>query len=181
MPLKSPELYKLARQELRPLLIGLGFKRTPKASVASWCRPEGERWLVFWFQPSTDNDAYSPGYRFTVEFALADRPAVYTGRFRERLPRLLTGDEREELRQMANRTIARLPPPDMAFGNGLPPSMREHWLAGWKPRTTSYEPMEHVWFRHGDDADVQQLMLFFRRVLPSAIGRFLDAAASAAE
>jgi hypothetical protein len=38
-----------------------------------------------------------------------------------------------------------------------------------------------VWFRHGDDADAQQLMLFFGRVLPSAIGRFLDAAVSAAE
>jgi hypothetical protein len=59
--------------------------------------------------------------------------------------------------------------------------MREHWLRGWKPRTTPFGPVEHVWFRHGDDADAQQLMLFFRRVLPSAIGRFLDAAASAAE
>ena len=181
MQLKSPELYRLARQELGPLLSGLGFKRTPKAAVASWCRPEGERWLVFWFQPSTNHDAHSPGYSFTVEFALADKPAVYTGKIRRRLPRLLTDGEREELRQMANRTIAKLPPPDMFFGNALPPTVRDLWLEGWRPRMTPYGPNEDVWFRHGDDADAQQLMLFFRRVLPSAIGRFLEAAASAAE
>jgi hypothetical protein len=177
MPLKSPGLHKLARQELGPSLTALGFKRTPKASVASWCRPQGERWLVFWFQPATDNDPRSPGYRFTVEFALTERPAVYTGRIRKRLARLLTDDEREELRQMENRTIAKLPPPDMAFGNGLPPSMREHWLAGWKPRTTPYGPIEDVWFRHGDEADAEELMRFFRRVMPAAISRFVDSGA----
>lgn len=75
-PLKSAELHRLARQELGPQLTALGFKRTPKTSAASWARPEGGRWLVMWLQPSQRNDAYSPGFRFTIDFALSTNPVI---------------------------------------------------------------------------------------------------------
>jgi hypothetical protein len=35
-----------------------------------------------------------------------------------------------------------------------------------------------VWFRQGDEVDARELMTFFRRVLPSAIDRFMEQAAA---
>jgi hypothetical protein len=174
MPVKSAELHRLARQELGPVLQALRFTRTPKTTSASWVRPEGDRWIVMWLQPSRSNDANSAGFRFTVEFRLTHEPVIGAAGPMARLARLLTDSEREELRHLENRAIAKLMPPDRAFAKLLPADMREHWLGGWKPRLTPYSPDEDVWFRHGDEDDVRALMSFFRQVLPGAVSRFVE-------
>ena len=174
--LKSVELHRLARQELGPQMVALGFNRIPGRSGASWARPQPGNWLVLWLQPSQSNDGYAPGFRFTVELALSSDPIIGANGSRARLPTLLADHEREELRHMENRTIAKLPSPDPAFARLLPAAFRERWLAGWKPRVTPYRPDEDVWFRHIDQADVRDLMAFFRRVLPGAVARFLERA-----
>ena len=176
-PLKAEALHRLAREQLGPALADLGFSRTPKASAASWSRPEDGRWLVIWLQPSRSNDQYTPGFTFTVELLLGPEPVIGGRGFRARLPTLLTDPQREELRQMENRAISKLPPPDSAFARLLPPETRASWLDGWKPRTTPYADGMDVWFRHADEADARDLMAFFQRVLPLAITRFLVQAA----
>jgi hypothetical protein len=177
-PLKAAEFHRLARQELSPTLDALGFKRIPKTSVASWARPEGNRWLVMWLQPSQSNDPFGPGFKFTVELALSSRPEAGLEGYRERLPTLLTHAQREDLRHLENRAISKLPPPDREYAILLGP-LREWWLAGWKPRLTPYEDAEDIWFRHGDEADLLSLMAFFALALPAAIDRFLTTASKA--
>ena len=172
-PLKSSELTKLARERLGPSLAEHGFKRTPKASPASWCRAEGDRWLLFWFQPSTSNDAYSAGYKFTVEFLLGSQPEIYGNGFRRRLPTLLTDEGRERLRGLENRAISKLPPPDMSVLGRLPPPTLEWALKGWKPRSTPYQAAEDVWLRQGDLEDVEALLDFILAELPGALRTFL--------
>jgi hypothetical protein len=175
-PLKAPEFTKLAHQRLDPTLKAWGFKRTRKASPASWCRPEGGSWLVFWFQPRSSNDAYSAGYRFTLEFLLGPEPEIYGGGFRRRFPTLLTDAGKEQLRLLENQAIAKLPPPNMAFIGQLPESTREHVLEGWRPRITPYGADEDVWMRQGSEDDVEALLEFITAELPGVIVRFLSAA-----
>lgn len=177
-PLKAAEFHRLARQELGPMLAELGFKRISRTSIASWARPEGNQWLVMWLQPSQSNDPYGPGFKFTAELALSSRPEAGLDGYRERLPTLLTNGQREELRHLENRALAKLPPPDREYALNLGP-LREWWLAGWKPRVAPYDEGEDVWFRHGDEADLRSLMAFFVLVLPGAIDRFLTTASKA--
>jgi len=174
MPLSSTELHRLARSELGPLLAPLGFRRSPGTSMASWARPADDRWVVLWVQPWRGTDAYAAGARFTVELRLSDAPAPGGGGLRRRLTLLLTDAEREEMRRLQNRVIAKLPPPDAATAQLLPPAAREHWLREWKPRLAPYGRDEDVWFRHGVEDDVRAWLAFFARVLPGAIDRFVE-------
>ena len=61
--------------------------------MASWCKPYGDQFLVFWFQCSSDGwDPYA-GSQFTVEFQIANRPVLGLGVNRKRLALLLTEDQ----------------------------------------------------------------------------------------
>ena len=175
-PLRSPELTKRARERLGPTLAAWGFRRTPKATPASWCRPEGDEWLVFWFQPSTSNGPESAGFRFTLEFLLGSKPEIYGNGVRKRFPTLLTDEGREHLRRLENQTIARLPPPDPALLSILDPTTRAHVLKGWQPRSTPYGVDEDVWMRQINVVDVDALLNFILAELPGVLERFLAAA-----
>ena len=177
-PLRAPELHRLALQELDPQLRALGFKRTPKSSVASWTRRANDRWTVIWLQPSQNNDRFSPGFKFTIEFALSTEPVTGGNGYRERLPNLLSDEEREELRRLENATIAHLRPPAKGLYATFPNGTREQLLGEWKPRKAPYPRGEDIWFRHANEDDVRHLMAFFQRVLPSAIARFHENASS---
>jgi hypothetical protein len=179
MPLKAAELHRVVRRELGPMFSELGFRRTPKASMASWLRSEGDQWLVVWFQPSRSNDDASPGFAFTVELSLGDEPVIGGRGFRRRVPALLTPDELEQLRTLENRTVAKLPPPSRDIARMLPPDARERWLSSWRPRNTPYAPGTDIWFRHQDEADLAGLLELMQRVLPAVIERFCAAAAAA--
>jgi hypothetical protein len=173
MPVKAAELHAAARRVLDGLLAEIGFRRASKTGTASWLRTEGGRWLLVRFQPSRWNGAHSAGFKFTVELRLADRPVLYAAGPLARLPALLSEEDREQLRQMENRVIARLPPPDAASIGSLPASMRSALLADWRPRLRPYRSDEDIRFRQGDRADLDVLMAFIARVLPAAIHRFI--------
>ena len=178
-PLRAAELHRLALRELGAGLHALGFERTPRSSVASWTRPANDRWIVMWLQPSQTSDRFSPGFKFTIEFALSTEPVIGGSGYRERLPNLLDDEAREELRRLENTTIAHLPPPARGLYAGFPDETRERLLAEWQPRKTPYPRGEDIWFRHANEEDARKLMAFFQRVLPSAIARFLESASSA--
>jgi hypothetical protein len=172
-PLKAPALHAAARRWLDRPLADLGFARIRGARVAGWARPQGDRWLLLWFQPSRWNNAQSAGYRFTVELRLAARPELYALGRLARLPQLLSPVDRERLRKMENRVIARLPSPDPAVLRSLPDALRLMLLADLQPRLHPYAVDEHVWFRQAGVDDVDELLLFIRGVLPGAIERFI--------
>jgi hypothetical protein len=178
-PLKAAAFHGLVRQELDPLMRSLGFARTPGASMASWARPEGDEWLLFWFQPSMSNYAYSAGFKFVVEFQLGPEAQPGGRGHRLRLGEVLTDAEREQVRQMENRVIAKLPPPDRGFAASLDGRTREWSLGQWQPVGKPYGPGDDIWFRHGDEADVLEFLAFFGAVLPDVVTRFLDLAREA--
>jgi len=172
-PLKAAELHRLAREELGPTLAGIGFRRTPRATAASWLRAEGDRWLILWFQPSQTNYVGQPGFKFTVEFELAVEPTYGGNGRRARLAALLTDAERERLRALENRVIASLPPPDPHIARRLDKRTRESWLRGWRFIDKPYGPHDDVWFRQAGEADARELLALIRVALPGAIDRFL--------
>ncbi len=172
MALTAADLHAAARSSLGSPLAGLGFRRVAKTRMASWVRVEGDRWLLLWFQPHRWNGAQSAGFRFTVELRLAAQPVLYSAGPVARLPELLSGEDREALRKMENRTLARVPPPDASYWRGLPESVRATLLADWKPRLQPYRGDEDVWFRLADRSDLETILAFIARVLPAAIDRF---------
>jgi hypothetical protein len=173
MALTAAELHAAARRSLDGPMTGLGFRRVAKTTTASWVRAAGDRWLLLWFQPHRWNGATSAGFRFTVELRLASRPVLYSAGPFARLPQLLAAEDREALRQMENRTLARLPPPDLARGRALRESVRTTLLTDWEPRLQPYRNDEDVWFRIADRPDLEALLAFIARVLPAAIDRFV--------
>jgi hypothetical protein len=179
MTLTAAELHAAARGSLDSPLAGLGFRRVAKSRTASWVRAEGDRWLVLWFQPHRWNGAQSAGFRFTVELRLAREPVLYAAGPLARLPKLLAPEDREALRQMENRTLARIPPPDRAYWRQLPESVRTTLLADWKPRLQPYQRDEDVWFRAADRPDLESILAFIAGVLPGAIDRFTAGQADA--
>jgi hypothetical protein len=181
MPLKAKALHSLVRADLGPFMAALGFKTVSGTMTASWCKPVGPRYLVLFFQPSSWNDSYSPGFRFTVELRLGKEPSLSTWGPRQRLPQLLDQDERAELLELENSVVPKLPPPDPEVAALLSGPTRENWLASWERRIRPYGPDEDVWFRHWDETDVRALIAFFKRVLPSAVNRFLTTASKTEE
>lgn len=165
-PVKAAKLYQIARRELGPDLAELGFKRLPTGGVASWYRPQGDRWLIVAFAPHPRNDASSGGYRFTIEFRLSREPKLWADGPSDRFTYLLSADAREELRWLENATIAHLPPP----GAGSFP-------ADWRLIPEPYDPNHDIWFRQAGDADVLAIMRFIRENLATVIDRFMTAAA----
>lgn len=166
-PVKAAKLYRIARRELGPDLARLGFKEMPDTTVASWYRPEGERWLVMAFQPDKWNVLSTGGYRFKIAFCLSRSRRLWGDGPFEEFTRLLSPEAREELRGLENATIAHLPPPG-------PDAI----LDDWEPISEPYPKQDFVWFRQAGEADLIALMQFIRQNLGSAIKIFLKAASS---
>jgi hypothetical protein len=103
-PLRSADLHRAARQELGPTLGALGFRRAT-SSTASWVRPDGDRWLVLWLQPSRSPSRGNNAFEFTIELRRSSRPETGGDGPRRRLPTLLTSPQREKLLN-ARRLVA---------------------------------------------------------------------------
>lgn len=194
-PLKAAALYRLARQLLDPTLIGLGFRRTTAAaggasgpdsngitvswpSGASWQRRQGDGWLIIYVALSEWNSSVGPGYTFAIDLRLSNGAKAMIRDRSQRLPTLMTDREREDLRHLENRIIAKLPPPNMAVARMLDPWSREQYLAGWKARAEPYGPKQDVWFRQGNEADAREVFALCARVLPGAIDRLVGSPAA---
>jgi hypothetical protein len=111
-PLRSAELHRVAREVLGPSLRGLGFMRAASAT-ASWARPDGDRWLVLWVQPSRSAGAVKDRFEFTIEIRRSSTPEIGGDGPRSRLAALLTPAQRDEL--LARRQAAAHGPDDIWF------------------------------------------------------------------
>jgi hypothetical protein len=150
----------------------------PRSSFASWCRPEGDRWLGIVFQVSVRNGAL-PGRpaQFTLQFQLSEEPAPFTG-WQLRLSSLLAEDERSDLTVIQNAVMAKVHyPGDEAFGIDDPAILR--WLrAEFEPITVPYTERDDIWFRQTDEEDVAAWTAWLGTIIPSAIDRFLHVVAA---
>lgn len=173
MALKASELHRLARSTLGPVLEPLGFRRLPKTSVAAWLRKQDDRWLTLHVQPSSYGSA-ADGSQFTVELRLTREPVLYASGQVTRLPKLMTDDQRERLRHLENRVIAKLPPPDPSLLAMLGPDIREAYLDKRKARLEPYSRGMDIWFRHFDANDAIEDLELCREALPGAIVAFLE-------
>ena len=177
---KRVSLFKLLRRELAQRLMADGFAEVPQGAsernhILMYFRDasRGSR-LGFWFQrnvKSSDVDAF--GSSFNLEFFRSvDDPYDMDGR--QRSYYLLSTPEREEMRELQNRMIRRLPPPP-------PECVLEPWqlrtLVERRERyaqvvTEPFNPRHDVWMRYRDEEDVLAWTSFISRLLPSLIERF---------
>ncbi len=63
--MKSPEVYRLLREDIGPWAKGQGLKRAK--AMLSYYRAHGGEHTVFWFQVSQGGWGDYPGSKFTVE------------------------------------------------------------------------------------------------------------------
>lgn len=162
----SRDVHRLAREELRPVLSRLGL-RPNRGQGGGWVAAVAGERLRLRLQLSKWNSADSPnGSEFTVELQMDRNRPVAGGR----LFSVLADQEREELRQIQNLVIAKLPVEEEELDR-LPPQWQADRLARVTPRLAPYPPGEDVWFRYVDEDDVRRWMVFIGRVLPGAADR----------
>lgn len=154
---------------LSPTLEREGFRRIRPGSTAAWSKPVGEQFLLVCVQLSRSGDPFGwYGTSLTVEFELSDVEVRGTGRPTARLPRLLSHEQREEVRANQNRVIGRLPPPPAAAPAQLPASLRPQYVAHGDQRTEPYADNEDVWLRYADARDLESWFPILLRMVPSA-------------
>jgi hypothetical protein len=175
---KRVSLFKVLRRDLGPQLEADGFAEVPQDASSRNCMlmyfRDASRGtsLGFWFQRNVKSawvDAL--GSSFTVEFfrSLED---PYEMDERERVYHLLTGQELEEMRELQNRMIRRLPPIEsilkpwevQMFGQSIE---RDRQL-----ETEPFHPGHEEWMRYRDEEDIQTWTSFLGRILPSLVERF---------
>lgn len=155
--------------QLGPVLGEEGFRRIRPGSTAAWCKTVGERFLLVWVQVSRSGDPFGwHGTSLTVEFALSDSTVIGSGRPRERLTRLLSDEEREEIRRNQNAFISRLPPAPAGVLAQLPAPLRSSYLAQGDLRTEPYGDKEDVWLRYADARDLQSWFPLLQKMVPAA-------------
>lgn len=154
---------------LSPALEEEGFRRMRPGSTAAWSKPVGQQFLLVWVQLSRSGDPFGwYGTSLTVEFEQSDEEARGTGRLRKRLPRLLSHEEREEIRANQNAVIDRLPPAPTAALTQLPVSLRSRYLAYGDQRTEPYAENEDVWLRYAGARDLESWFPLLQRMVPAA-------------
>jgi hypothetical protein len=154
---------------LSPALEKEGFRRLRPGSTATWFRPTGEQFLLVWVQLSRSGDPFGwYGTSLTFEFELSNAEVRGTGRVRERLPRLISYEEREEIRDNQNAVIGRLPPAPTSALTQLPVSLRSQYLAHADQHTEPYAESENVWLRYADARDLESWFPLLQRMVPAA-------------
>lgn len=167
--MKSTEVYAILRNRIAGELKSLGFKR--EKAFLSWSRHYGDLYSVLWCQVSQDGwDEYA-GSRFTVEFQRSAESVVGSvTKRRERIGKLLSRIQREEIRRMQNDVIANLrrPPKDHPF-LAVSPDANKWYLAKFKQDDTPYPENHDIWFRYARVADVEGWAAFLAKVIPECV------------
>ncbi|MCM3869834.1 MAG: hypothetical protein ND895_03905 [Pyrinomonadaceae bacterium] len=176
--MKSTEVYSIVRNILASWCKEHGFRRTG-GGMLGWYRPIGDRFILFWFQVSRDGwDEYT-GSKFIVEFQISDEPQIGSGHHdqRWRLPKFLTGDQLELIRQLQNRVIAKLEKPNRDYHIfQMPDNVVDWYLAKFKPIGERYSRTDDIWLRYKEKEDVQQWAIFVKEVLGSIVGSLANGA-----
>jgi hypothetical protein len=165
--LKSTDVYNQLKGELGPWFKAAGFKRG--SGLLTWARRHGDWWTLAWCQVSQDGWDDFSGSKFTVEFARAEAAqAGANGPWRARLPRLLTAQERERVREIQNGIIAKLrePPrhhPMLTAGAAI----RAAYARRFKRVAEPYTPGDDIWFRYANSADLSTWSVFILEKLPA--------------
>jgi hypothetical protein len=178
---KRVSLFKVLQRELGPSLITLGFVQVPQAGsershiLMYFKDTPRDRALGLWFQRNVKASFVDArGSSFTFEF-FRSRDNPYGRDGRERSYFLLAPPELEEMRELQNRVIARLPPLDSVlqpyeielFGHSLE---RDYQMI-----TEPFNPRHERWMRYRDEADILAWTSFIDQLLPGLIGRFESA------
>lgn len=149
--MKSREVYAVLASHLGPAFQAAGFKRT--RTMLSWVRPQRANYLVVWCQVSQDGWDEYVGSKFTVEFQLSDEPVVGVHhRHRQRLPTMLTCEEREELRTIQNAVISSLRHPPASHPMLESDVVRKWYLKRLRTIDQPYRDRDDIWFRYASEA-----------------------------
>lgn len=176
---KRVSLFKVLRRELGQQLAASGFSEVPqdascRSHILLYFKQESHvSRFGFWFQRNVKSlyvDAL--GSSFTLEFFRSLEDPFKAGGGRERFYFLLTPSEREEMRAIQNNVIHRLPPLE---GFLAPWEMESFGAIAEKQRQVvekPLNPLQEVWMRYRDEADILTWTAFIGRLLPTLGERF---------
>jgi hypothetical protein len=169
--MKSTEVYRVLKEHLAPAFHAAGFKRAK--AMLSWARPQRERYLVVWCQVSQDGWDDCAGSKFTVEFQLSYTPIVGAPHDRrQRLPTMLDGQGREEIRSIQNLVIESLPTPPSSHPTlHISEAVRTWYLDKFRRVDHPYGDQDDIWLRYRDKEHVATWAQFIIRNLPRCLDR----------
>lgn len=175
---KRVSLSKVLRRELGTTLASQGFVEVPQDKsgqtnyLVFFRKTPKNKSVGFWFQRDVKaSNVEVLGSCFTLEFfpTLKNR---HSPDQRERYAYLLNADELEEVRQLQNKMIKRMPKEKLS-----PEELED--LKEWFPRMIYpiKKPLEpsDVWMRYRDEEDLLGWTKFIERHFPSLVERFLSA------
>jgi hypothetical protein len=170
--MKSTETYQVLREVLGPWCKSQAFKRT-KGAVLGWVKPVSDEFLVFWCQCSMDGWDSFAGSKFIVEFQRSNKPIIGVGRERKRIPELLDAGQLDQARRIQNEIILRLQPPAADYYTlHISPSVKDWYLAKFKPVTERYKNTDDIWLQYKTAEDVSKWAQFILELLPTVLARF---------
>lgn len=147
-----------------------GFDRLKGASIAAWQRSARQEFVVAWVQPSRSPDAFGWfGTKFTIEFRRGARPSVGVSGPGLRFCRLLDDEGREQVRDIQNAVIRRMPPAPAHVFHQLEADSLSWYLDQGREVATAYSAREDTWFRYGDEHDLDAWFRLLPILLPGVL------------
>ena len=167
--MKSTEVYASIRNELAPLLKSLGFCRGK--ALLSWARQHNGRYTVLWCQVSRDGWDNYAGSKFVVELQRSESPEGGSRSYtRARMAKLLTDDQRDEVRRLQNQVISSLVrPPKTHPTLQVSPEVTKWYLNNFDLVPTRYRADDDVWLRYAKPEHVKMWAEVLLRVLPGCV------------
>ena len=136
--------------------------------MLSWVRPRGELFIGVWCQIDQRGwDAYA-GSEFVVEFQLGREPVIGSNTIcRQRIARMLSAAEREEIRRIQNNVIVTLHKPSRNYALlNVCEEVSTLYLKKFKSVDQPYGERDDIWFRYASKEDVDKWAQFLVSKLP---------------
>jgi hypothetical protein len=170
--MKSTQVYAIIREIIGPWAKSAGFKRGT-GGMLSYVRSADDLFHTFWFQCSQDGWDDHTGSKFTLEFQESTMPEVGSAGTRVRFFRLVTPDDREQVRRTQNSAISRLSkPPRGHWAHGLEGDTKKWYFSKFELVREPYRETDDVWLRYGQESDVRQWAVFLLQQLPRLLDGF---------